>query len=287
MKKLKTFFYVFKNSVTSPRYYNDILKTDIWFSIKYFLMLSFFASLLLTVFLSIVTIPQALSGLKSISQDIKNIYPEDLEITFKEGSWETNREEPVIVPMPDLGEESTGYVPQNLVVFDKEGTIDKIEEYDALVLLNGENIIYRGEGEVVTSRPLNTIPDVTLNKETVDQGINNLYKYLKFLPYVLPLGILIFVFVFNYLGGALFYIIFIALVLYVITLITKNKIGLINSIKIAAHAMTIPLILQIFTIFLPEINSFLPGWFFILSTGITIYFTFKMREEADLKKIEK
>jgi hypothetical protein len=287
MKKLRTFFYVFKNSVTSPKYYNDILETDIWFSVKYFLMLSLFASLLLTIFFSVTIIPETISGLRTISEDIKNIYPNDLEITFKGGSWETNKEEPVIFPMPNLGEESDAYVPQNLVVFDKNGTIDKIEEYDTFVLFNDENLIYRGEGGAITSQPLNSIPDVTLNQETVNEGVNNIYKYLKFLPYILPFGILIFVFIFNYLGGALLYVVFIGLILFVVSLLAKNKVSFLNSVKIAIHSMTIPLILQLFTLFLPDINSYLPGWFFILSVGTGIFFMFKMREEADLKKIEK
>ena len=287
MKKLKTFLYVFKNSVTSTKYYNDILKTDFWFSLKYFLMLSFFASLIFSAFSSITVIPETISGIKSLAENTRKVYPEDLVINFKEGTWETNKEDPVIIPMPDLEEESKEYLPDNLVLFDKNGTIDKLDEFNTLFLFNNENIIYKNDGNAVTSQPLDFIPDLTLDAKTINSGIDKIYKYLKVLPYVLPLFILIFTFLFNYLGGVLFNVLFIAIILYLVSLVAKVKIPFISTLKICIHAVTIPVLLQLVLIPFPQINSYLPGWFGIFTLIISIYFMFKMREEADFKKLDK
>ncbi|MBW6441354.1 DUF1189 domain-containing protein [Patescibacteria group bacterium] len=287
MKKLQTFFYVFKNSITSHKYYNDILKTNFWFSVKYFMMLSFFASLVFTIFTSVVIIPGMVSGIRSVSQSVKEVFPEDLVVIFKDGGWETNKEGPVVIPMISIDEQPQEYLPENIIVFDKEGTIDKLEEYNTLALLNNENIIYRNEGNSITSQPISNIPDFTLDKSTVDGGIDNLYKYLRILPYVLPLFILLFTFLFNYIGGAFFSVLLIGLVLYVISLISKTKIPFVSAIKISIHAMTVPIILQLILIPFPEINSYIPGWFFISTLIISLYFMFKMEDTADLKKIDK
>lgn len=288
MKKIKTFFYVLKNSIVSPKYYNDILETKMWFSIKYFLVLSFFASLVFTAFSSVTLVPEATSEIKAVSQNIRETYPADLTINIKDGAWETNKEDPVKIPMPAFGAEQTGEeIPSNLAVFDKNGTIDKLDDYNTVLLFNDENIVFKNETEAITAQPLSTIPDLTLDKETIDSLVDTINEYIKFLPFVLPVGVLLFIFIFQYVGGLPLVIVFIGVILYVISILTKKKIELSKAIQISIHAITAPVLFQLITVVIPQIDTYLPGWFFISSLGLSIYYMFKMRGEADLKKIEK
>jgi hypothetical protein len=254
---------------------------------KYFVMLSFFASLIFTVFSSITIVPETISTTKYLSENAREIYPDDLVINFKDGNWETNKEQPVIIPMPSFDEQSIEYLPDNLVVFDKNGTIDKLGDFNTLVLINDENLVYQNQDGTITSQPLGSIPDFTLDKDTVNTGIDNIYKYLKVLPYVLPLFTLIFTFLFNYLSGVLFNVLFVGVILYLISLISKAKISFGSAFKICIHAVTIPVLLQLLLVPFPQVSSYVPGWFAVFTLIASIYFMFKMREEADLKKIER
>lgn len=259
-----------------------------WFSIKYFLVLSFFASLVFTAFSSVTLVPEATSEIKAVSQNIRETYPADLTINIKDGAWETNKEDPVKIPMPAFGAEQTGEeIPSNLAVFDKNGTIDKLDDYNTVLLFNDENIVFKNETEAITAQPLSTIPDLTLDKETIDSLVDTINEYIKFLPFVLPVGVLLFIFIFQYVGGLPLVIVFIGVILYVISILTKKKIELSKAIQISIHAITAPVLFQLITVVIPQIDTYLPGWFFISSLGLSIYYMFKMRGEADLKKIEK
>lgn len=286
MKKLKTFFYVFKNSISSPKYYRDILKTDLWFSVKYFLFLSFLASLLFSISLSIKAIPEVVSGIKSFSENVRGVFPDDLVINFKEGKWEANKEEPIVIPMPSFTQDSDKYIPSNIAVFDKAGTIDKLKELNTVVLINNENLIYMGEGDSITAQPINTIPDFTLDKVSVNTRIDTLNTYAKAIPFLLPVIFLISSFVFNYFSVGVFNTLIIGFVVYLVSIIKKNKIDFRSACKIGIHGMTLPIIIQLILITFTDLNMAVPGWFLILSIMISIFFMMKMNGNEDVKKID-
>jgi len=291
MKKLKTFWYVLKNSITSPKYYKDVLKTDLKFSIKYFLMLSVFASIIYSLYASIKTVPQTISTVKIMTSQIREKFPDELVINFKDGSWEANEPEPIIIPMPSVSSEEDAHLPDNLIVFDKNGTIDSLGSYNTYVLVNEENILYRSYGyetdpKKVSTQPLKNIPNVTLDKSTINSRLETADKFVKAAPYVMPIFICLYAFIFNYIGGALFYALLIALILQLIAFFAKRKIGYQKACQISIHAMTAPIILQLIASFFPQISMYTVVWFIILSIALAIYFMFKM-EDKDLRKIEK
>jgi hypothetical protein len=79
----------------------------------------------------------------------------------------------------------------------------------------------------------------------------------------------------------------VGIILYFFSLILKMKISFGSALKICIHTVTVPVLLQLSLVPFPQVSSYLPGWFVIITLIISIYFMFKMREEADLKKIEK
>ena len=113
MKKLKAFFYVYKNSMTSPKYYKEVLKTDLNFSLKYYLMLVLVASILITTIETVSVTPKIKSQISGFAENARQVYPDDLLIKVEEGKWSVNREEPFVIPMPQIPNES---VPENAIV---------------------------------------------------------------------------------------------------------------------------------------------------------------------------
>jgi len=283
MKKLKTFFYSFKNSILSTEYYKDIIKANVNFSIKYFVILSFFASVITVAYMSVTLVPKIMSEIKFFYQEAENIYPDDLTIEFKDGSWTANKEEPIFIKSPNLPAETD--IPSNLVVFDKNGTIDKMGEYDTLAIVNSENILYGQDAELISSQSLKNIPNGTLNKEAVKSKIASLGKFLNFLPWILPIFLLIPMFLFGFLGGSLFNILLAGIALYIALLLNKRRIDFKSAFQISVHSATVPVLIRVLLTPFPEFNNYIPGWFLAMTIGIALFFGFKM-EKSDLKKIE-
>ena len=298
MKKLKTFFYSLKNSISSPKYYADVVKAKTRFSIKYYLMLSLFLSIVSTIAISIVIIPTAKNFLIDSSKYLKESYPEDLTITFKEGKWETNKEEPILIPMPKevastFSDDEDIKIPSNLIVMYKEGTINDLDELSTVFLMNEENIIYKEQDGKVVAQPINQIPDTELTKNEVNSFIDNLFQYIKNLPYFLPVIILITLFIFKYVIGGLFTILWMGGVVFVASFIIKKKLNYEAACRIVMHAITIPFIIQLlisginfaFGLKIPN------DWFGFLTLGLSLFFFAKMgdvslEKEEEPKKLE-
>lgn len=285
MKKLKTFLYVLKNSAISPKYYNDIIKTKVNFSIKYFLFLSFLASIVSVIGYSVAYLPKYISEIKASYQSIEEGFPEDFVIEFKDGSWSSNKEGPVIIKQVYLGENSK--LPENLFVFDKEGTIEKIDEYNTLFLINSENILYKTDTEGVVAHPLKNIPDRTVDKRLLNEKLHTAKKVIEFLPYFFPLALLIPTFLFEYVGGSMFIILISAVGVYILSISTRKKIEFKSAVQICTHASTIPTIIRAFSTASPIIYGFVLNWFLFVILAISVFFMFKMEEGTDLKKINK
>lgn len=285
MKKLKTFLYVLKNSITSPKYYNDIVKTKINFSIKYFLTLSFLVSVISVIGYSITSLAKYISEINISYQSIEEGFPEDFIIEFKDGSWSSNKEGPVIIKQINFDKDSK--LPENLFVFDKEGTIEKINEYHTMFLINSENILYKTDTEGVVAQPLKNIPDGKLDKNLLNEKMQTVKKVVGFLPYLLPLVLLIPTFLFEYVGGSIFIILMSAIGVYIASISTKKKIDFKSAFQICIHSSTIPMIIRALSTVSPIVYGFILNWLLFIILAFSLFYRFRMEEDTGLKKISK
>ena len=107
MIKLKAAIYVFTKSLTSPKYYNDIVKTNFGFSMKYFSVLALISSLVAFSGLVKPIMTDLGDSLKAVETTVVDSFPDDLEITVKDGEVSINQPEPYIFQTPEEGFEST------------------------------------------------------------------------------------------------------------------------------------------------------------------------------------
>lgn len=285
MNKLKTFLYVLKNSIASPKYYNDIVKTKINFSIKYFLALSFLVSVISVIGYSIIYLPKYISEINTAYQSIEEGFPEDFIIEFKDGSWSSNKEGPVIIRQINSDKDSK--LPENLFVFDKEGTIEKINEYHTMFLINSENILYKTDTEGVVAQPLKNIPDGKLDRNLLNEKMQTVKKVVGFLPYLLPLVLLIPTFLFEYVGGSIFIILMSAIGVYIASISTKKKIDFKSAFQICIHSSTIPMIIRALSTVSPIVYGFILNWLLFIILAFSLFYRFRMEEDTGLKKINK
>ncbi len=276
MKKLKAAIYVFINSLTSPKYYQHIVETRFSFSLKYFAVLALIASL--------VTFS---STVKPITSDLKeaigalettalSAYPEDLVVTLKSGEISINQPEPYIFVMPkDLAVEpesaepadTTTENPSNFLVFDSAGTLNDLERYDTLILVNKTNILVQGNNKVEVY-PLKDYPDGELTAETLRSLATKVRPFLNAIPYIV-LGFALLGTVLYYFGFRLAYLVIVSLVLMAVGSLRGLKLSFSKYYQVGLHAITLPLIVEVLSdAFQYPINY--PYWFLVLNVLIGI-----------------
>ena len=247
MIKIKAFFYVFYESLTSIAYYKEMLKTKTSFTVKYFLTLSLLFSIVMSIMISLVQIPLAQKAVVDISSSARDMFLQDLVITIKDNKWTINKPEPFIVPFPinDTTTDIKDANPKNLFVLYQDGTIEDLDKLDTLILVNAKNVLVR-ESKGFRAYPLENLPNGTITRTDFDGFMNQMLNFAKNLPYLLVAFIFI---------GTLFYfavfqgsnVLFFALGVWLISTILKKKIDYTASARITAHATTLPMVIMVIT----------------------------------------
>lgn len=125
MRLLKTFFRTAVLSSISPTYYNEILKTKKWFSIKYFVMLQFIISLIASA--ALLTSLARIDTSRMISSMI-GLFPAELIVSVQNGKVTINQPLPYAVPFPGYMSAENSLQAANIIVFEKDGAIQKIQD---------------------------------------------------------------------------------------------------------------------------------------------------------------
>lgn len=292
MKYLKAFTYVFYKSSISLEYYKDLLKTDLKFSLKYFFTLGLFAALIASVGFSFKIIPEVKKITDDIGQQLLNIYPDELEFKVENNEWSINQSEPYVIPLPGIGDiknnaqnnmqngTEKNEIPENLVVFYHEGTIEDIEIFDTLAILNSKNLIVK-DADKMQVYPLDEIPNGTLNKAEFAKFVLQIDKIAAFTP--LFIGIMFSIgFLFYYLIFRGTYLLFVALVLFTLSFFTPKRLDFGTAFKIATHTMTLPLVIELILMFV-AITLPVPLWFMfsnIILGAIVVMYLGKLQPDG-------
>jgi len=269
IKKIKAFWYVYKKSLFDVDYYKDLLKVRRDFSFKYFFTLAIVAAIIATTSFAIPNIPKIKKGVGEIFDQFAQIYPNDLIITSKGGEWSINQPEPYAIQTPEFFKsddfEETDF-PENLIVFDHEGTIDDLDKQNTFVVVNEVNVITKDSQNKIEAYPLEGIPDGALDKKMVLEGIQDMKQVTRFLPLVIVTFVLIgtlFYFAIFRLG----YLFIVALLLMAFGYLRGVRTPFRTYYKLGLHTLTLPLTLEVLLILLrPEIGY--ASWFF----GLNIIF---------------
>jgi hypothetical protein len=272
MNKIKAAFYVFYKSISSSSYYNDVVKVELKFSLKYFAVLALLASAIAFPRIAIPITTDLKDGITTFKQTLINAYPEDLVVTVKEGELSINQPEPYIFKMPErasdeVAAESTEEVPTNLLVIDTDGTLNDLETHETLILINKTNVLVRGTNKIEVY-PLKDYPDGEITKENAQAFVDEIGPFLKALPYIVLafalLGTIIY-----YFGLRLIYLAFVALVLMIIGSLRGMKLKYSKYYQIGIHAISLPLLIEVLAgAFNFPINY--PYWFLALTIIISL-----------------
>jgi len=259
VRKIRAFFYTFYKSITSIKYYKDVVDVPLSFSIKYFLVLAFLSTVIITVFVSATVTPKAEEFVGNTLAEIKRIYPDDLEIWVENNEWYINKEEPFVVQLP-MSMRGAG-IPTNLIVFDKEGTIDDFKNWDTFVLLNRANALIKGDNKMEVL-PLDDLPEGKITRDNFDDLIVDIESLTEYAPHTIVFFTALITFIENFLLRAA-YLAIIGLFLLLYGVFTKANIKFSNLYQISIHTMTLPLLIKVLSV-LTSVS--IPGpWFSIVN----------------------
>lgn len=280
MKKVKAAFYVFIKSLTEETYYKDIIKMNLGFSIKYIFVIALFATAITIPRIAKPLLTNFKDLLNNVSSELLNYYPDDLVITIKDGEMSINQPEPYYFEIPseleDYSMENDEY-PEYLAVFDSEGTLDDLENYKTVMLMNKKNILIK-ENNSIEVYPIKDAPDTEVTEEKVAEAVRALEKVIRTLPYIV-LSLVIIIALVYYFGFRLLYLFPVAFVLMMIGKTKNQTYEFKQYYMIAIHAMTMPLIFEVLASIV-GLNINLPFWFMLLNLLVGFFAVSKLDEDT-------
>ena len=186
MKKINTFFHVFKNSLFPLEpYYNKIPKTSFKFSLKYFFSLIFILNTFMFIILFVRYSPIVTHGKElyiSTTNALKT-YPSDLIIRVTKGQLTTNRDQPYFMWL------KRDSISQPLIVVDKQALATDINRYNSLILIasNGIGVTLDGFPQYYYFTHDETFRVEKLDVEVFRGTLDTIYSRLPF--YIVMIGI--------------------------------------------------------------------------------------------------
>lgn len=250
-----------KDSIYGPKYYRELIKEPFSYSFKYLLVFGLLFALLVLIKSSVLFLPKFNEILSKIGPTIIESYPAELEVNVKSGNVSTNVTEPYFIKTPSAIKENARGITQNqtenLITIDtkSEPNVKNLEKFNTAILITENYVIFKDNNNKITSQSIKGLPDFVVNQNTVSQVTKKITPYFKILLPILG----VFIFIGAFLGVLLnmIYLLFIALLVWLIAVIKKAEIGYGKSYQFSMHLMTLPILLSLIPYSVPYQYSLL------------------------------
>jgi len=272
---VKNFIEQIQKSIYGPAYYQELLHRPASFSWKYYTNLALVLALLVTIVSSIPLVPGINRALIEFPQKFFAYYPDDLEVRIVGGHATTTVTEPYYLPLPTFlqGTMGTSSNTQFLGVIDTKTpvSLEQFQNYHSFFWIS-ENALVMEDGGNVRVNMFGPTLNYTVNESTLRGLFTRAEPYFKFVAPIVVFFIflaMIAVFVLN-LG----YLLFAALLVFIMGKFWKKGWGYTTSYRLALHATTLPLLLSAMFSMIGLGANDLP----FLSTALllfVVYFNFK------------
>ena len=179
-------------------------------------------------------------------------YPNDLVITIKDHKASINKPEPYVVSLPvDWANKTASTMPSentkgdydNVLVVDtkNEFSLDKYNSYKTFAWLTKDSVVIT-DNKGIRVMPLSNVTDLVLDKTKVNDFVTLGTSFFAKLVYLLPLALLLVVYL--ALIGKLVYLLFGALIIWIISKVKGWGLNYGKSYQIGLHAITLPIIIN-------------------------------------------
>ena len=238
------FFETVKESLYSPSLYSSLPKRSLGASVKYFFLLSLLCAAILLLIDGNKIVKGVVIFRDVVITKLVSAYPEDLEITVKNGTITSNKQAEFQMPFP-AGENVTEKPERtNVVVIDtnEKFTLEKWEKADTYVWV-GNDLVAWVDNKGFKMAPASQLPEGALNRALIDTYYKMLLPFLAWLPAAALVGVGV-VFFFNFILH-FFWAFVLAVLVLIIAHNLKKKFSYGDAYKTTLHAMTIGFLLSI------------------------------------------
>jgi len=265
MRKVKTFFHIFINSlIPQHSYYHKLSRSTFFFSFKYFLCLILFLNIFYLLFFFIKINPLEVKlFINNLTNSLAR-FPEDLTINIKNCNLVTNYNRPYLQWLNyDQNKK------QLLFVVDETATPEKINQYNSYVLITASNLVIKNPEDKNGFRifPISNL-SATIDKKTVSNLNTILNTIIGKLIILISLLMIFFLPPFGLLI-ALFFLFICSLLVFLICRFVLKKISFARIFQLSLHSSSLPLITVYFLMLLPLFFNtpirILPHIFFLLN----------------------
>src|SRR3989338_18559 len=243
-KKISFFFTVLKKTLTSTSYYRDILAAPFSFSFKFFLVFSVLISLIINIYIFNKFIWAVPNVIKVMIPAVTDIYPEEIEIKINKGKISTNVAEPYTITMANVTQRLNPDAKKsidtefgsnkNLLVIDTKGSIEDFTAYDTRFLLTSNYLMFARRAAQVEIVSLKNAQDMVINKSFVEKIIKQFVPILRQVIYFGAIFLFIAMILINILS-TLVYLIFFALLLWLLAKIINYSLAYKKSFQMGLH----------------------------------------------------
>ncbi|MDO8664791.1 MAG: DUF1189 family protein [Candidatus Liptonbacteria bacterium] len=234
-----------KKSIYGPEFYKELQSKSLSFSFKYFYALASVLAVIATAQFSFQAIPSVTAFLAGLGPEIVNSYPNELVITIKNGQASSNVAEPYFIKTPEsIRNENYRNVPatENFVVIDTKNqfTEENFTKYNSFAVVTKTSLAFRKDNGGIEIKSLKEMPDWTIDRASVASFVGKIQPFIKFSgPFFVLISFIGFMLFFS---AELIYLLFAALLIWIIAKIKKLPLGYKKSYQAGLHIMTLPLL---------------------------------------------
>jgi len=257
-------FVKIKNTIYNPSYYSEVISKPFSYSLKYLLVFALLFGLVFTIVASFKAFP-VIGNLVANAPKIAEFFPQELTITIKDGKASTNVQEPYYIKLPEVMNNDKQKSVENILVIDTKNKFDlqTFFSYKTTILLTSDSLVSLDSNGKVSIAPISSIKEFVLNRGTIVDIVEKIRPAMPVIGFFVALGI----FFVGFMSVVLkmVYLLFGALLIWVVAKIKGLNIGYKGSYKVGMQLITAPVII----VSLLSLISF--GFMFLFSILLIIF----------------
>ncbi len=251
--QMQPFIEHIQKSIFSPEYYRELLERPSSYSWKYYWSFTMLLSVFMTIASTIPLVPLVNNALNDLTKNVVAYYPNELVVHIDKGEASTNVSEPYYLTMPNVMREhvatTTDLLYLGVIDTHAQVSVEQFRAYKAAFWISKEYLVADDGSGGIRFTKYGPLLTYTLNKQAVQNMLNSVEPFFKFIPPILVL--IIFIAMLLSFTLNLLYLLFGALLVMLMGKLMKQNWSYGTAYRLCLHATTLPLIVGLAFSLLP------------------------------------
>ena len=236
-----------KQSIYGPDYYRAVLTEPMRTSWKYYSAFALLVAVILTIILSVPLVFDANKVAHDFPPKFFAYYPDELELTIRNGIVGSSVTEPYFLPVPvELRDIKVLQTLENVAVIDTKTvfSIEQFNAYNAMFWVGLDQVAYRDERGAIRIEPIDKNVSFVINEQKLRKFEERITPYYSLIGPIIVMAIftgLVVAFGVNFI-----YLLFGALLIMFLGRFLKQTWSYGKAYQIGLHAITLSLLIDTF-----------------------------------------